>query len=106
MKRIAMKVYESTDGKPELRTQEILANVVRQPLDKAKGIDIEEMRRSVRVLDALDRSDGTLELEDADWQHLRDKMVAMTWGIVDRRLIELYESVTLATDQVPLNDQV
>jgi hypothetical protein len=106
VKRIALKVYESSDGKPELRTVEILRHVTRQPLDKAKGIEIEEMRQSVKVLDALDRANGTLELEDREWETLRDKMVAMTWGVVDARLIEVYESVTLATDQVPLNDQV
>jgi hypothetical protein len=105
MKRIAMKVYEGTDGQAEIRSAEILRNVVRQPLDRREGITIDEMRKSLRVLDAIDAANGTLELEDADWQLLHDKMVAMTWGVVDKRLVELYDAVTLATDTVPWNDK-
>jgi hypothetical protein len=72
---------------------EAIRQVLRRPLDPQKGADIEEMRRSIHVLDALDAADGTLELEDADWQHLCQKVRAMQWAFVDRRIVQLIDSV-------------
>ena len=55
------------------------------------------MRQSIRVLDALEASNGTLELEDADYQHLKTKVERMPWNVVDRRLVEMIDDVMGAT---------
>jgi len=70
-----------------------LKEIVRRPLNPQQGLTIEEMRQSIRVLDALDAANGTLELEDADYAHLVAKTKAMTWAVADRRLIQLYDEV-------------
>jgi hypothetical protein len=101
MKRIVLRTLaddRSVPGTAEytanvLDWSEAIRQVLRRPLDPQKGADIEEMRRSIRVLDALDASDGTLELEDADWQHLCQKVRAMQWAFVDRRIVQLIDSV-------------
>jgi hypothetical protein len=85
-------------GTPEhepnlLDWSEAIRQVLRRPLDPQKGADIEEMRRSIRVLDALEVANGTLELEDADWQHLCQKVRAMQWAFVDRRIVQLIDDV-------------
>ena len=54
------------------------------------------MRKSLKVLDAIDASNGTLELEDADYEHLKTKIEAMSWNLVDRRILQLVEDVTSA----------
>jgi hypothetical protein len=74
-----------------------LREVIRQPLDRQKGADITEIRQSIRIMDALDKANGTLELEDADWQFLKSKIDAMPWAIIDRRILELVDDVTGAS---------
>lgn len=72
---------------------------LRNPLDRQTGATISEMRQSIRVLDALDRSEnGILELEDADWQHLKLKVEHMPWATVDRRILEFCDDILEATD--------
>jgi hypothetical protein len=90
-------VFESAD---------IMRQIIRRPQDQQKGADIDEMRRGIRVLDALDKCDSsTLELEDADWEHLRDKARIMAWAIVDRRLLTVVEDVLDAQEKLTLNDE-
>ena len=74
---------------------------LRNPLDRQSGATITEMRQSIRVLDALDTSQNDiLELEDADWQHLRNKVEHMPWATVDRRILRFCDDVTEAADAV------
>jgi hypothetical protein len=101
MKQIVLRTLADdrfAPGTPEftanlLNWSEAIRQVLRRPLDPQKGADIEELRRSIRVLDALDACDGTLELEDADWEHLCQKVKAMQWAFVDRRIVQLIDSV-------------
>lgn len=92
MKRIPLKTL------PDARTgdivyQDVLREVIRRPLDPQKGADIPEMRQSIRVLDALESANGVLELEDSDYEHLKAKLGAMQWNIVDKRLVTLCDDV-------------
>jgi hypothetical protein len=101
MKRIQLRVIpddRATPGTAEytanvLDWSEAIRQVLRRPLDPQKGADIEELRRSIRVLDALEVANGTLELEDADWDHLCQKVRAMQWAFVDRRIVHLIDDV-------------
>jgi len=80
----------------EIRTADVVRQVIRQPLDKQKGADIEELRKGIRIFDALDSANGSLELEDADWEHLVSKLNSMQWGLVDRRLVQIVDDVLKA----------
>jgi hypothetical protein len=51
------------------------------------------MRQSIRVLDALDSANGTLDLEDSDYAHLQQKLKAMAWNVADKRIVTLYDDV-------------
>jgi len=88
----------------EVRTVDVVRQVIRTPLDKQRGADIEEIRRGIRILDAVDRADGVLELEDADWEHLKAKTLSMTWAVVDKRLLRIVDDVVDASDELVLND--
>jgi hypothetical protein len=83
---------------PEISYDLVLREVIRRPLDPQKGADIAEVRLSIRVLDALDAANGTLELEEADYQHLKAKLAAMPWAVVDRRIVQLFDDVNAAGD--------
>jgi uncharacterized Fe-S cluster-containing radical SAM superfamily enzyme len=98
MKQIPLK--ELVDGQgPPIVYADVLREVVRQPLDRQRGVSIVEMRQSIRVLDALEAANGTLQLEDADYLHLKAKLEGMQWTLVDRRLLQLIEDVLGAESQ-------
>lgn len=78
---------------PAVVYADVLREVVRRPLNPQAGANIAEMRQSIRVLDVLDAANGSLELEDADYQHLKAKLDAMPWNVVDRRLVQLIDDV-------------
>jgi|SRR5262245_53739206 len=112
MKRIQLRVLPDPRVSPDspdfavnlMVWAEAIRQVIRRPLDAQKGADIEEIRRGIHVYDALDAAtDGVLELEDADWQHLREKTLAMQWAFVDRRIVQFVDDINLAGEQVPLN---
>jgi hypothetical protein len=86
----------------DMEWAEIIRQVVRRPLDPQRGVDIDEMRKSIRVLDALEKSNGVLELEDADWEFLKMKTLAMQWGVIDSRIVQYVDEVSMATEEPPL----
>ena len=86
---------------------EAIRQVIRKPLDPQKGAEVEEIRKGIRVLDALDNAkDGVVELEDADWEHLKTKVQAMQWAFVDKRILQFIDDVMDASEQVTLNAQL
>lgn len=78
----------------------LIETVVRTPIDRQSGATIDEMRKGIRILDALDRASTVLELEDADWEHLKTKVERMPWAMIDRRLVQFYDDVNEATDAI------
>lgn len=76
----------------------IIEQAIRMPLDRQAGASIDEMRRGIRVLDALDQAGDVLELEDADWDHLCLKVSHMPWAMVDRRFVQFHDDITCASD--------
>lgn len=77
----------------------VIEQAIRVPLDRQAGASIDEMRKGIRVLDALDatENDDILMLEDADWEFLKTKIERMPWAMVDRRFVEFYDDVMGAT---------
>ena len=107
MKRIYLKSLPDPRLQPDDPTYEqqrvdyrsIVEQAVRVPLDRQSGASIDEMRKGIRVLDALDAAqDNVLTLEDADWEHLKEKVEKMPWAMVDRRFVQFHDDVTEATD--------
>jgi hypothetical protein len=77
----------------------VIEQAIRIPLDRQAGATIDEMRKGIRVLDALDASHSdVLELEDADWEFLKTKVEKMPWAVVDRRFVQFHDDITGATD--------
>jgi hypothetical protein len=93
MKRITMREIPGDAPIEVLKYAEVLREIVRRPLNPQQGASIEEIRQSVRVLDALDKANGTLELEDADYEHLKQKTLAMQWNVIDSRLVKFVDDV-------------
>ena len=93
MKRIELK---RLGPDPIVDYAEVIENVIKRPLNPQAGAGIAEMRQSLRVLDALSQANGVLELEDADWEHLKLKLEAQPWNVIDQRVVDLVDEVTNA----------
>jgi len=77
----------------------VIESAVRIPLDRQNGATVDEMRKGIRILDALDASIGdVIQLEDADWEFLKQKMDKFPWAGTDRRFIRVYDDIVNATE--------
>lgn len=106
--RVVADPHRPDDATNVVDYRVVIREVIRRPLDPQRGADIEEMRRGIHILDALDEQEGPiLALEDADWEHLKLKVANMQWGVVDKRVLQFIDTVNAADDEAPaLNGQV
>jgi hypothetical protein len=103
MKMIPLRVLPDPP-QAEISTMSLIREVIRNPQDKSRGADLDEIRRGIRVLDALEQAHTpVLELEDADYQHLRTKTLAFQWGLIDRRILVIVDDILEATPTLELN---
>lgn len=112
MKRIVIlkvdSVFYDRERQPDLWTADaidythIIRTVLRTPLNAASGggATPDEMRRSIRVLDRLEglQPGDVLALEDADWEHLKAKVLNYPYAIDDRRILTFIDTVLNATE--------
>jgi hypothetical protein len=114
VKRIQMRRVPDdrfTAGTVEYETnmldwKEAIKQVIRRPKDPQKGAEIEEIRKGIRVLDAIEKADPVLELEDSDWEHLREKVQVMQWAFIDKRIMTFVDDILTAGENVTLNVQL
>lgn len=98
MKYIPLRNIEASESNTAIDYADAIRTVIRQPLDQQRGVNIEEMRRGIRILDRLETGKDTLELEDADYDHLKAKVEAMSWGMVDRNILDFIDTVLNASE--------
>lgn len=68
-----------------------------------RGMLLDEMRLSMKILDALDGSlENRLVLEEAQWQMLCERLKIFPWSTADRRFIALADLI-MQTQEVTLN---
>ena len=73
-----------------------LTAILQSPEDPQRGAEIAEIRKSMRVLDALDRSGTTLTLEDADYEYMKHRILSARYLIVNQAIMDFIEDVTNA----------
>ena len=65
----------------------------------AKPIEINEIRRRVKVMDAIERMDGnTLLVEDGDYTVLKTAFSAFPWQRATKSLVQLIDDIEAAED--------
>ena len=72
MKTIELKTVplELFGNKTDFSYKEFVHILMESPENPDKGASVDEIRKSMRVLDALEKSNGSLQLEDADFEYL------------------------------------
>lgn len=59
-----------------------------------KGLKIDEQRKRLRILEALEKSDGvTLTLEDADAETLVALIDSMVWAIFSKDIVQFTDDI-------------
>jgi hypothetical protein len=100
MKRIPLRsLADPHDATSVIDYRAVIEQCLRVPLDRQTGATIDEMRKSIRILDALEVASDTLALEDADWEFLKRKVDAMPWAVVDRRIVRFHDDIVGASDE-------
>lgn len=51
------------------------------------------MKQAFDLLDKIDAANGRLDLEDGDWEKLRDKLQGMKWALNARAIADLCQRV-------------
>ena len=98
MKHIAFKkvdlVNPKTLEKGEFDYREMLKALVHNPMD-GKSLDIDEVRSSIRLLDALEKgNEEGADLEDADFAFLVKKIQSIKFTWADPVFINFVDDVT------------
>ena len=102
MKRIPLKSVQliKPDGVEVTLSYWVqLQATMRQPMDVQQGADVDELRKSIRIMDALDAAGQDaefLELEDTDHEFLVSKVGATKFTFVAPELVQFVDDVTAA----------
>jgi hypothetical protein len=84
--------HEGQEIKINYRDQiEAILNV---PMDM-RSADLNEVRRSIRVLDALSEGNAILKLEDADYEYLKQRVLAARWPFINKAILQFVDDVTM-----------
>lgn len=103
MKTIELKTI-TVSGNPEDQREldylEVIRGIANAPGDPQTPVRLDEQRRRLRILDALDAvkptpktGKRTLKLEDADAKVLADLVEKFPWGMVGRGIVTFCDDV-------------
>lgn len=91
---------ESLPAKPSLSFKEFVVECVDQYAPEGGRITPKMARQSSKIVAAVDAANGTMPLEDADWELLKSAVEKNPYApIVARQIIPFFDAVEKATDQ-------
>ena len=92
MKTIEFKMVQM--GANTLNYKEQLTGIMQAPMDPQRGAGIEEVRKSVRVLDALEKAgEDQVVLEDADYAHVVEKINAARYLVLTKEVLQFIDDM-------------
>ena len=96
MKTITLKTVtmQAGDQVGELNYKTQIASILSTPSNPQAGADYAEVRKSIRLLDILEKANGTLVIEDADHQYLAARVKGARYLIINREVLDFIEDVT------------
>lgn len=80
----------------EFSYKDMLQVIMESPQDPQKGAGIEEVRKSIRVLDVLEKSTDVLELEDSDYSFMLAKVKATKFTSANKVFVDFVDDVEKA----------
>jgi len=58
-----------------------------------KWYTIDEMKKRIRILDILEKSDKKIELEDADFEKVKELVNTMPWAVIKKDIVTFVEYI-------------
>lgn len=92
MKQLELKAELLERDGESTGTRELIEIAINN-VPKGNGLTPIDMRKRIRILDMLGKSNAALELEDADAAVLCDCVDQMRWGIVDRGILSFCDAI-------------
>lgn len=101
MKRIHLTTvtFEAFGAVQTLDYKVMLQTIMEAPADPQKGAGIAEIRKSIRVLDALDAAADVLMLEDADYEYLVKRVQDTKFTSSNRAFVDFVEHIERAANE-------
>ena len=99
LKKVQMKRPDGVDMTLSYWVQ--LQTTMRTPMDVQQGANVDEIRKSIRILDALDKAGEDaefFELEDTDFEYMADKVKASRFTFADPAIVQFVDDVTDVED--------
>lgn len=91
MKTLTLKKFVLEGSEKEITYAALVKDCVKAM--NQQGLDVEELRKRIRIIDALEKAGEKLELEDQDAETLKTLVRAQKWAVVDRSIIQFIEDV-------------
>jgi hypothetical protein len=89
MKRVLLR------DRGQLKAREVVTTMLEQP-PPGGGITYSEMRKRSRLLDNVEKSDGYVDFEDADYEVLRKILDTFPFGTAKRELRLILDDIANA----------
>lgn len=65
---------------------DLYKTALKQPPQGGFGLD--EMRKGIKLLDAMDKDNETAKVENVEFEYLKEKVNSAKWGSVEKVIIE------------------
>jgi hypothetical protein len=85
---------EAIQGK-DLSYLQVIQDILRTPQNPQVGVQIDEMRKSVRVLNELEtlKDNDILILAAADYEYLKERVTGFKFTLADKALLEFVDYI-------------
>lgn len=98
LKEVHLAQKPGPDSEPA-KYSELIRTVVGSVMIQSGGAEISEIRKRVRILDALDALEGGAEeliLEDADAEALLGYLKTFKWGVISSGIVQFHDDIEKA----------
>ena len=101
MKKVPLKttMIDTEQGQAQLVYAEHMLNMLRQPKNPQAGIQADEMRITLPIMDKIDSADGVFVLlEDAEHKELVERAQSFRFGIAHTALLTMVDDIKNADE--------
>ena len=99
-KTIELKIL-GNEKSGKFNYSELIRAIIQSPTNPQQGLTVEDVRKAVRVLDALDIAKDKLELEDADYEVLKTKVENFKFGIAHKNIVTFIDDILAVGENKP-----
>ena len=92
-RKIVLKAFDELQKSAVKDYKEMLLLVLRQPKDPRQGVCYDEMRKSLALMETVEKATGTLLVEEEEWNELASRVKTFPFVMSHPELLEFMEAV-------------